>query len=89
MFKKVDQIWKIMNTCDDVEIKAVLCTLIDAVAGRENRTGYEMMTEVLPIMKDIANSFGVAGASEMESYADNETAKNEDDALVPIEDLLF
>ena len=41
------------------EQMAMVCTIIDYVAGKNNMTGYKMMSDVMPIMKQVNGEFGI------------------------------
>ena len=41
------------------ERQAMVCTLIDYVAGKQNQTGDQMMTDIMPIMKQVNKQEGI------------------------------
>lgn len=56
-----ERLCKIQDTFAGMGIesqKAVLCALIDMVAEKEGKRGYEMIEELLPILKEVNDAMG-------------------------------
>lgn len=60
MFEKFNSIWDSLKDNDFMENQCILATLIDYIAGQDNRKGYEMIEEMLPILKLVGDEMGVA-----------------------------
>ena len=59
-FVQFDAVWEIMKDNDPVTNQIILCALIDYVAGQQNKKGYELFAELMPLLMDVGESMGVA-----------------------------
>ena len=60
MFEKFNSVWDLLKDNDFMENQCILATLIDYVAAQDNKKGYQMIEEMLPILKDVGDELGVA-----------------------------
>lgn len=60
IYEKFNSIWDSLKGNDFMENQCILATLIDYIAGQDNRKGYEMIEEMLPILKQVGDEMGVA-----------------------------
>lgn len=54
-----DKVWENFKENDQTTNTLVLLVLIDAVAAQDGRKGYELIDEVLPIMRVVGDELGV------------------------------
>jgi len=52
------KIWDMIKDNDQQINKMILCTLADAIAGKEDKHGYELVVELLPVMYDVGETAG-------------------------------
>lgn len=60
MFEKFNSIWESLKDNDIIENQCILATLIDYIAGQDNRKGYELIEDMLPMLKQVGDEMGVA-----------------------------
>ena len=44
---------------DDEALMALMCTVVDVIAGKMDKHGYELIEDVLPIMREVGGTLGI------------------------------
>ena len=60
MFEKFNSIWDSLKDNDFADNQCILATLIDYIARQDNRKGYELVEDMLPMLREVGDEMGVA-----------------------------